>query len=240
MVFPEANILLVVRHPIQWLQSMYFFRLSLRFPETLDGFNPWVRDALDRNFLRTDAGQVQIGRLVNAYVDSFGLSRIRVLRYEDLVADDAGFIRTVSELFGIDAEITLGLYRGGEERQFKKLRITERQKIFFEKFKLVREGRYSEYLGEVEALLDVLGSKARERAGEFMQIDLAENRQDIEEKLKALSAFIDRIGRPYLLDDEPASAAIDAILEERVRGISDPGLRYIASELNSAVSAYFA
>src|SRR5205823_3894012 len=97
MVFPDARVLLVIREPVEWLQSMYFFRLSLRFPETLDGFNVWLKNGLEHRFTGTDIGQIQIGALLDIYAGCFGEENVTVLRYEDFVADEADFVAALSK-----------------------------------------------------------------------------------------------------------------------------------------------
>src|SRR5947209_3148910 len=141
MIFPDARVLLLIREPIEWLQSMFFFRLSLRFPETLDGFNTWLRNGFDRRFTRTDLGQIQIGSLLDSYVSCFGAENLTVLRYEDLVSDGPAFILALSELLRVDAQTALTLFQQNGEFPVRKLRITELHKTFLEKYKLVLQGR---------------------------------------------------------------------------------------------------
>ncbi|HEX3431053.1 MAG TPA: sulfotransferase [Rhizomicrobium sp.] len=239
-MFPDARILLVIREPMEWLQSMYFFRLSLRFPETLDGFNAWLKNGLERRFVRTDIGQIQIGTLLDYYVDCFSAEKITVLRYEDLVSDGRQFIISLSELLGVDPQIALALFYAEGGAPFRKLRVTEKQKMFFEKYKLVIQGRYLEYMDELRPLMATLGGAQRRRAMEMIPTDLNGDRTVIETELKNVSAFLDRACQTEFLESRSASAEADPDLKERVIEIWKPGARVIASRFNSSVNAYFA
>jgi len=239
MVFPKARVLLLIREPIEWLQSMYFFRLSLRFPETLDGFNSWLKNGLERRFAGTDIGQIQIGTLLDTYVSCFGAENLTVLRYEDLVSDGRVFILTLSELLGVDPRPALTLFDESGDLPFHKLRITEAHKSFLEKYKLVILGCYREYLDELVPLVAGLEKRPRRQAVEMMRIDMKDDRAAIEAKLKAVSAFLDRACRHEFQEGKSASAEVDLVLKERVLEIWEPGARVIAAQFNSAANSYF-
>lgn len=239
VVFPHARVLLVIREPIEWLQSMYFFRLSLRFPETLDGFNAWLKSGIDSDFVRSDLGQIQIGTLLDIYVDFFGPENLTVLRYEDFAADTADFVEELSTLLGIDGKIAIALIQEKGRLGVRKLRITEAQKSFLEKYKLVVLGRYREYLAEIAPLVAGLGKKAKLRAAEMLQVDLDADKSVVEAKLKALSIFLERECRDQFQSERKASAELDHDLRKRVMEIWEPGARRIAAHYNTRVNDYF-
>lgn len=239
MIFPEARVILIIREPIEWLRSMYFFRLSLRFPETLHGFNSWLKQGLECRFRATDMGQVQVGLLVDVYAQCFGAGNMTVLRYEDFAADSTGFISALAKLVGIDETAALALLHEKGDRAIRKLRVTEAQKDFLEKYRLVMQGRYREYLEELAPLLASLPKKARREAEGLLQIDLDGDRDVVQSRFRALSAFLDRSCRPQLELGPRATAEIDPELKRQVMEIWEPGARVIAARFNPRANNYF-
>ncbi|HEX4080352.1 MAG TPA: sulfotransferase [Rhizomicrobium sp.] len=237
-IFPDAHVLFVVREPLDWLQSMYFFRLSLRFPETLGGFNAWLRNSLDRRWVGTDIGQIQMGELAGVYAEYFGAKQLHVMRYEDFASDGGSFVSTICEMIGVDPALGVQLYETGADAPYNKARITERQVRFFQKFGLVMEGRYREYLAEVAPLLEALRGPAKKRARALVPLSLDLDRSQLVDQLRRLSVVLDRECRSYFRAANRATAEIDADLERRVRQISEPGLNFIASKLNPDVRCY--
>lgn len=91
-VHPEAKVLIVIREQADWMQSVYKFVMSQL---------PWNRRSF-ADYCTTPSGIVllQAGHFdqtIRAYIDIFHSSRVRVLRFEDIVSAPQRF---TAELFG--------------------------------------------------------------------------------------------------------------------------------------------
>jgi hypothetical protein len=238
-IFPDAKILLVIREPVQWLQSMYFFRLSLRFPETLNGFADWVRTSLQGPVIGSDIGQLRVGAIAELYANAFGVGNVKVLLYEDLLADAEKFVTEVCTNFGVGIDEAMRLYCAESATKFEKSRISKRQEDFLKQYKLVREGRYAEYILAVSPLLETLARLPREKAKSLLPTDLFAKKTIVEQELLTFSTFLDRAARQqFQQHGERAAADIDDDLREDIRKIMEPELRYIATTFNAAAHRY--
>jgi hypothetical protein len=235
-LFPDASILLVLREPLDWLKSMYFFRLSLRFPETLDGFNDWLRASLARVEVGTDIGVLRIGTIARTWASLFGEGRLKVMLYEDFRADAATFIAEMCESMGVDAQNAVHLYNANNK--FAKTRISKRQQEFCTSFRLVRDGNYAEYLNAVSPLLRVASKKDRATAESLLPANMSAGKRDIEQQLLIFSRFVDRAARPFLRSGEQASVELDGELRGHVGRMVEPGLQYIAATFGVRTQHY--
>jgi hypothetical protein len=91
-VHSEAKVLIVIREQADWLQSVYKYVLSQL---------PWNRRSFS-DYCTTPSGIVllQAGHFdqtIRAYIEIFGSDRVRVLRFEDIVAAPQRFS---AQLFG--------------------------------------------------------------------------------------------------------------------------------------------
>ncbi|MHA1535957.1 MAG: sulfotransferase [Alphaproteobacteria bacterium] len=97
--FPEAQIMVVLRNQLDWLESFYLF--ELRKSQRFYTMQAW----LERNWKDIEKSNFRVMRyheLLGAYRDIFGAARLHVLFYEDLKADAQGFIGAVCKPLGVD------------------------------------------------------------------------------------------------------------------------------------------
>jgi hypothetical protein len=235
-MFPQANILLVLRQPIDWLMSMYFFRLGLRFPETLDGFDRWLTAGLVGSGVGTDMGILHIGAIVRKWVELQGRDRIKIMFYEEFRANAEDFVSEMGRALDIDPVEANALYQAGNK--FAKSRITRRQQEFCLQFRLVRDGEYDEYVSSVLPVLECLSPKDRRQAEAMLPADLHGTKESLRQSFLQFSRFLDKSARDYLREGEPCHAELPAELAERVGAMVIPGLRYIESEFGLAMDQY--
>jgi hypothetical protein len=115
-LLPDAKLLFILRDPIDRLQSSYHFhRGHLNLPEDL-GFDEYVRrclayeDGTPPEALGLDAWYLKVLRF-GRYADGldvfrrhFAPGQIKVTFFEELCADERGFMQSLSGFLGIDAD----------------------------------------------------------------------------------------------------------------------------------------
>jgi hypothetical protein len=114
-LLPNVKLLFILRDPIDRLHSSYHFhRGRLNLPEDL-GFDEYVRRCLayeqgtPPEALGLDAWYLKVLRFgryaegLDVFRRHFAPGQIRVTFFEELGADERGFMRSLSEFLGIDA-----------------------------------------------------------------------------------------------------------------------------------------
>jgi hypothetical protein len=114
-LLPHVKLLFILRDPIDRLHSSYHFhRGRLNLPEDL-GFDEYVRRCLayeqgtSPEVLGLDAWYLKVLRFgryadgLEAFRRNFAPGRIKVAFFEELAADERGFMQSLSGFLGIDA-----------------------------------------------------------------------------------------------------------------------------------------
>jgi glycosyltransferase involved in cell wall biosynthesis len=134
-IFGEARILITIRHPVSLVCSaylMYLNRNNLSYlyrkeAPYLVGLDEW----LDMNKFNTDTvprSFLDYARNIEIYAQIFGRDSMKILLFEDLLADQDAYIRSVCEFMEIDVEEAFLLTRnvrqrsGWSEAQFQRLK----------------------------------------------------------------------------------------------------------------------
>lgn len=121
-LFGEAKILMVIRSPIPLLEASYFqqlkcwnTRVTWRFGQGpyYEGIHEW----LDCNFRETDMPQIHYGDTIRAFCEVFGKENFNLLLFEDLVAGEEAFIRSVCRMTEIDADEGVRLCLGKRDNE---------------------------------------------------------------------------------------------------------------------------
>lgn len=121
-LFGEAKILMVIRSPIPLLEASYFqqlkcwnTRVTWRFGQGpyYEGIHEW----LDRYFRKTEMPQIHYGDTIRAFCEVFGKENFNLLLFEDLVADEEAFIRSVCRMTEIDADEGVRLCLGKRDNE---------------------------------------------------------------------------------------------------------------------------
>lgn len=236
-LFPNARVILVLRNPFEWLQSIYFFNLKRRKPSVLQGFNEWLASELSKPPHESELATLAVDRLSAGYAELFGVDAIKVMRYEDFRSNPENFLKHLSTLLGIDPVETIQLYSSSSRRRLN-LRLTIGQEEFCRKFALVTRGQHREYVGEIMPFIERLPPNQRDRARQMLPeancSDATASR-----KLRALSRFIDGAAYPIISHGETATATFDPKLYDEIRARVEGGYRKTGSALGIDVSAYF-
>lgn len=104
-IFGPSELLVTVRDPQTALRSAYMYEI-LRFPDNYLCFSKWLDDAI-ANPRRTNRPaesleQYRYALMLKQFKAVF--EKITILRYEDLVANPAGFSAALARLVGADPE----------------------------------------------------------------------------------------------------------------------------------------
>ena len=100
--FPGAHVLITIRRQEDVFQSLYSHLMNVGFMPPIR-FHEWIRH---ERGLPDGQGRIRLfdyERIHRTYSEQFGEDRVRVLLYEDLKADPAGFVQEVCGFLGIDS-----------------------------------------------------------------------------------------------------------------------------------------
>jgi hypothetical protein len=239
-LFPDAHIIFVIRDPIEWLQSMYYFNQTRRRPHALDGFTNWLRTNLGRPSVGSEIGTLEIGRISDIYSTLFGGNNLLVEKYEDFRENPEGFIATICQLMGVDAAESVRKYRvGGQIDKKRNSRITEGEAQYLRSFKLVTEGNFAGYIEVLSGLIERLQSDQRDKAKSLLPKDLAAERVVVEQQLRMVSLFVDRAARRLLRHGGPAVVHIDNVLRDEILRVVKPEYCKVAEKFGVPIHDYF-
>lgn len=127
----EFTPIYVIRNPIDWLQSMYFFRLENFQPDALRGGDFWLEKNINNRKVGSDTADLFYGRVAAAYKKISGSGKILIVCYEELKKDRDAYLRKFSEVIGMSPEKTIELADSAKkDRRRDKIRLTEVQAQF--------------------------------------------------------------------------------------------------------------
>lgn len=120
-VFGEARILMVLRHPVDFLESSYFQILRRenfhgtyrriapeRRPLRHFTFGEWIEAEREREV----RPHLEYADVVDSYAALFGRDRVHLFLFEDVAADPEGFVRRICAVLGVEAELGVRLTAG--------------------------------------------------------------------------------------------------------------------------------
>jgi len=108
-VFGDAKIIMVLRNPVNLLESAYFQilkrenvanHIKVGIPVFYRSIGEW----LEKDFEGEILPHLQYAQTIQAYVDQFGLQNVSLFLFENLVRDSRGFIEKICQAMGIDSE----------------------------------------------------------------------------------------------------------------------------------------
>lgn len=194
----------VIRRPLDWLQSMYFFRLSTLQADALRGPQHWLEVNLAERRLGSDTLNLHYGRVAAAYRRMSGTDSIGVLCYEDLKQDRAAYLRTLSRLIGVPAPPTLQLAKvAPTNKRRDKQRMSSRQAGFLQGCLLLLEGSVQAFRRHVEQALAELPADAKSTpaAAAAAEAALRDGRECLEDWAPAIHRIARALGA---VDGPPA------------------------------------
>ena len=116
-VVGPAKIIIVVRHQIRLVESLYLFHSKgVRYEPA----EQWLDSRSDELLL------YQYDMMVNSFVEHFGRENVAVVLFEDLKADAGAFARQICNFISVDSEQGAALIRG--ERRNK--RVSQRYILY--------------------------------------------------------------------------------------------------------------
>lgn len=154
-IFGEFHPLYVIRNPVDWLQSLYFFRLSLLHPDALNGPDNWLAKNLKNHSVGSETNDLYYGKVAALYRRYSGVNKINVFCYEDLMHDRDGFISNLSDIIGIDVKESIDLVSNSSENKNRdKIRINQNQADFLCGCKLLNTD-YNSFVRHIEKFLAI-------------------------------------------------------------------------------------
>jgi hypothetical protein len=116
-VVGPAKIIIVVRHQIRLIESLYLYQAKGARYEAAEH---WLGERDD------DLHLYRYDTMVNAFVQHFGRENVAVLLFEELKTDAASFARQACNFIGVDAEQGAALIRGERRNQ----RVSQRYLLY--------------------------------------------------------------------------------------------------------------
>ena len=115
-LFPGYRVVLVIRHPVAWLQSDYLqhvCNLQRRpFQYSAPSMDGLLREATERpDHPLSPLLGIQFARIAAQYVAHFGRENVKVMLYEDFAERPESFLESLSRFCGIDPDAAVRCYR---------------------------------------------------------------------------------------------------------------------------------
>ena len=95
--FPNAKVLIVIREQLDYILSLYTFRVIQRGLERQN-----LSDYLEEKFEKRLMPKLRYYGLVKSYIELFGADNVLVLPYEQLVENSEAFVREIFEFMDIE------------------------------------------------------------------------------------------------------------------------------------------
>lgn len=126
-ILGDSKVLLITREPIDWLNSLYFFRLERAEDDAYQNHNEWLRSSLRTKSIGSPLLQVHYAKIYEIYANVFGKENITILPFEMLKYDVKKFYNTIEKFLEIeDGSIK---YEEIKDRVFKKRFTAEHYKM---------------------------------------------------------------------------------------------------------------
>ena len=125
-IFSNVKILITLRHPLDWIELTYFWRLNLEHPNTFDGFESWLKKQWRSPALFNEISEIRYGKIIKIYSEIFRPENIHIILYENLKEDINNFAKNLSIILGINQQESLTLIGDTSQIKREKNRITMR------------------------------------------------------------------------------------------------------------------
>lgn len=105
--FDEAAIILILRNPVEWVESRYLqiYRGIGGKIESVPPLTEWLQyNYSHRGHFQSIYHDLKWGTLINCYVNLFGSENVHVLTFEQFVNDNETFMDRVSSILGVDLQ----------------------------------------------------------------------------------------------------------------------------------------
>lgn len=117
-ILGSAKVLLITREPEDWLNSLYFFRLTRGHQDVFQHHDAWLASNLRLQKIGSPLLQVFYAKLHDIYQTAFGLNSVTILPYELLKYDSKKFYNSIENFLDIkNGSIKVGNLKG---KVFKK------------------------------------------------------------------------------------------------------------------------
>jgi hypothetical protein len=134
-LFGAAKIIMTLRHPVALLESTYFLVTRRNnigakgYRGRLPSYAP-IDKWLEKHLHGEVMPHLEYAQTIKTYMDLFGKENVHVLLFEDLVADQTGFVREICHIMGIDADESLALVgENNDNSRWTTLQIDTLKKI---------------------------------------------------------------------------------------------------------------
>jgi hypothetical protein len=119
VLFGDVRVVICLRKPVNWLQSLYLQELKGQFRKRNRrhlGFNTYVEFEkwleLKGGWTSEPGGMLRYGDNIRAASELLGKDRVGVFVFEELLADPAAYYTGICEFLGIDVDEALRLSHG--------------------------------------------------------------------------------------------------------------------------------
>lgn len=98
-LFPDGQIIVVLRNQLNTLQSLY--RQKLKYHPEIGDFNEWIDKKRNRQYQTTLLDYLEYYDLLQMYASEFGKQNLHVLFFEELLRDETAFVASLSDILGV-------------------------------------------------------------------------------------------------------------------------------------------
>ncbi len=172
----------IIRRPLDWVQSMYFFRLMTFRADALLGPEHWLQTHMSDRGLGSETADLHVGRVAASYRRLCGSGAIHVLCYEELKQDPYAYLAKLANLIGLDTEKVLSLADAAPANKRRdKARISQSQAEFLWGCKTLLVGDQAGFVRHIEtALADLPPGGVARRAHEMASTCLSQRDMTLE------------------------------------------------------------
>jgi hypothetical protein len=182
----------IIRNPVDWLQSMYFFRLENFHPDAMRGGDFWLEKNINNLKVGSDTGDLYYGRVAATFKKISGSDKITIMCYEELKRDKNEYIRKFSELIGINPEKTIELSNSAKnDRRRDKKRLTDVQARFILGCSSLRFNDFSSFFKNIENSLTLFPS--HDLTNTEVNTALSSGKKDFESWLPIMKRILRRL-----------------------------------------------
>lgn len=227
-VFGDARILLTVRNPFHWLESLYFFRLWVGQPDVMQPFADWLRWALAQPYVLNPITEIYFAQIARLYEDTFGRENVLVVPYELLKENPVDYFTTMGSFMSVDVEELLTLNRARDGKTKEKSRMSVCEAEFHQLLKSLGEKNTRVFAKGLAKWIDRLPKEQRAplltrlKAARKESVDSPEWRQVFQQTRKAL--------RPIFADSPAATIDWPPSLQNRMISQLGPSIRALSEQ----------
>ncbi|NET43629.1 sulfotransferase domain-containing protein [Okeania sp. SIO2B3] len=236
-IFRNVKILITLRHPLDWIESTYFWRLNLEHPNTFNGFESWLKKQWRSPALFNEITEIRYGKIIKLYSEIFGSENIHILLYEEFKEDINNFAKNLSITLGISKEESLTLIGDTSKIKREKNRITTRLVDFLYCQKFLMANDLKSYKEAMNSYIDMLPSEDHKS----MNLKLDSVLETGSNNLDNWKEFIKDIRhnlREYFQEGERASTLYPDYLKKSISNYCISQNQILEKEYNLNLEAY--